>query len=143
MLKQACSIVSSNYSASVLQVHIASKMSTLPSNQRKSRLKWNTVPLVFSVQVTYLSLSFSFAYGIALYRVKLIFLNAVIIYVTLLHLRSKEPMRINKSYIPQSRDTTKCTPVYISDVSWGNCTNQTSTTFWSKTQVFDWPSLVH
>ena len=33
--------------------------------------------------------------------------------VTLLHLRSKEPKRIHKPYIPLSRDTTKCTPVYI------------------------------
>ena len=34
-------------------------------------------------------------------------------YVTSSHLRSKEFISIHKPCIPHSRDTTKCTPVYI------------------------------
>ena len=33
--------------------------------------------------------------------------------ITLLYLRSKEPMRIHKSRIPHSKDTIKCIPMYI------------------------------
>ena len=49
-------------------------------------------------------------------------------YVTLSHLRSKEFISIHKPCIPNSRDTTKCTPVYNSDVARESGEHQTSTT---------------
>ena len=58
-------------------------------------------------------------------------------YVTFLHLRSKEPMRMHKSCISHSRDTTKCMLV---NIKWSkeSCGQQFK---WSK-PIFTWLYII-
>ena len=65
-------------------------------------------------------------------------------YVTLLHFRSKEFQRIHKPCIPHRRDTSKCTLLYIENVSReSGCTSKGQATIIKARIALMWDILLY